>query len=123
MEKRQLGQSDIIIPPLVFGGNVFGWSADEATSFRLLDQLTEAGLTAIDTADMYSVWADGHQGGESEAIIGRWLASRGGRDRSGGEPRYQASAIAADRERSGDQGHRSAPIAADRSGGAVRAIR
>ncbi|MCB8879255.1 aldo/keto reductase [Acidisoma cellulosilytica] len=81
MEKRQLGQSDIIIPPLVFGGNVFGWSADEAVSFRLLDQLAEAGLTAIDTADMYSVWAEGHQGGESETIIGRWLASRGGRDK------------------------------------------
>lgn len=81
MEKRQLGQSGITIPPLVFGGNVFGWSADEATSFRLLDQLAEAGLTAIDTADMYSVWADGHEGGESEAIIGRWLASRGGRER------------------------------------------
>ncbi|MCB8873755.1 aldo/keto reductase [Acidisoma silvae] len=80
MQKRQLGQSAISIPPLVFGGNVFGWSADEAVSFRLLDQLAEAGLTAIDTADMYSVWADGHQGGESETIIGKWLASRGGRD-------------------------------------------
>lgn len=81
MEKRQLGQSDITIPPLVFGGNVFGWSADEATSFRLLDQLAEAGLTAIDTADMYSVWAPGHKGGESETIIGKWLATRGGRDK------------------------------------------
>lgn len=81
MEKRQLGQSGISIPPLVFGGNVFGWSADEATSFRLLDALADAGLTAIDTADMYSVWAEGHQGGESEAVIGRWLAARGGRDR------------------------------------------
>ena len=81
MEKRQLGQSAISIPPLVFGGNVFGWSADEAVSFRLLDQLAEAGLTAIDTADMYSVWAEGHQGGESETIIGKWIASRGGRDK------------------------------------------
>ncbi len=81
MNKRQLGQSGITIPPLVFGGNVFGWSADEATSFRLLDQLAEAGLTAIDTADMYSVWAPGHQGGESETIIGKWLAARGGRDK------------------------------------------
>jgi len=81
MKNRQLGQSDITIPPLVFGGNVFGWSADEATSFRLLDQLAEAGLTAIDTADMYSVWAPGHQGGESETVIGRWIAARGGRDK------------------------------------------
>jgi aryl-alcohol dehydrogenase-like predicted oxidoreductase len=81
MEQRQLGQSDIIVPPLVFGGNVFGWSADEATSFKLLDALVDAGLTAIDTADMYSVWAPGHQGGESETIIGKWLAARGGRDK------------------------------------------
>jgi aryl-alcohol dehydrogenase-like predicted oxidoreductase len=81
MEKRQLGQSAIMIPPLVFGGNVFGWSADEATSFRLLDALSEAGLNAIDTADMYSTWVPGHQGGESETIIGKWLAARGGRER------------------------------------------
>jgi aryl-alcohol dehydrogenase-like predicted oxidoreductase len=79
MEQRQLGQSDIVIPPLVFGGNVFGWSADAATSFNLLDAVVEAGLTAIDTADMYSVWAPGHKGGESETVIGEWLASRGGR--------------------------------------------
>ncbi|MBW4023786.1 MAG: aldo/keto reductase [Proteobacteria bacterium] len=81
MELRQLGQSDIVIPPLVFGGNVFGWSADEATSFKLLDALADAGLTAIDTADMYSVWAPGHKGGESEVIIGKWLAARGGREK------------------------------------------
>jgi len=81
MDKRQLGQSGISIPPLVFGGNVFGWSADEATSFKLLDALADAGLTAIDTADMYSVWAPGHKGGESETVIGNWLAARGGRDK------------------------------------------
>lgn len=81
MNHRRLGRSDIVIPPLVFGGNVFGWSADEATSFKLLDRLAEAGLTAIDTADMYSVWVPGHQGGESETVIGNWLASRGGRDK------------------------------------------
>jgi aryl-alcohol dehydrogenase-like predicted oxidoreductase len=81
MEQRQLGQSPIVIPPLVFGGNVFDWSADEATSFKLLDALVEAGLTAIDTADMYSVWAPGHKGGESETVIGKWLAARGGRDK------------------------------------------
>jgi aryl-alcohol dehydrogenase-like predicted oxidoreductase len=80
MEQRRLGPSPLSIPPLVFGGNVFGWSADETTSFRLLDMLVEAGLTAIDTADVYSRWVPGHQGGESETIIGRWLAKRGKRD-------------------------------------------
>ena len=81
MEQRQLGQSEIVIPPLVFGGNVLGWSADAATSFKLLDALTAGGLNAIDTADVYSVWGSGHKGGESETIIGEWLASRGGRDK------------------------------------------
>jgi aryl-alcohol dehydrogenase-like predicted oxidoreductase len=81
MEQRQLGPSGITIPPLVFGGNVFGWSADAETSFKLLDRLVGAGLTAIDTADMYSVWVPGHKGGESETVIGDWLASRGGRDK------------------------------------------
>jgi aryl-alcohol dehydrogenase-like predicted oxidoreductase len=80
MEQRRLGSSELRIPALVFGGNVFGWSADEATSFRLLDMLVEAGLTAIDTADVYSRWVPGHQGGESETIIGRWLGKRGKRD-------------------------------------------
>ena len=70
-------RSGITIPPLMFGGNVFGWTADEATSFRLLDRLAESGLTAIDTADVYSAWVPGHQGGESETIIGRWLSKRG----------------------------------------------
>jgi aryl-alcohol dehydrogenase-like predicted oxidoreductase len=78
---RQLGRSDIKVPPLCFGGNVFGWTADEGRSFELLDALAEAGLTFIDTANVYSTWVPGHQGGESEAIIGRWLKARGGRDR------------------------------------------
>ena len=81
MEQRQLGRSDLVIPPLVFGGNVFDWSADTATSFKLLDALVASGLNAIDTADMYSVWAPGHKGGESETVIGEWLAARGGRDK------------------------------------------
>jgi aryl-alcohol dehydrogenase-like predicted oxidoreductase len=81
METRELGRSGIRVPPLVFGGNVFGWTADEATSFRLLDALLEAGLNAIDTADAYSAWAPGHQGGESETVIGNWLRARGGRDK------------------------------------------
>lgn len=80
MQQRRLGSSSLSIPPLVFGGNVFGWSADEATSFRLLDMLVEGGLTAIDTADVYSRWVPGHEGGESETIIGRWLSQRGKRD-------------------------------------------
>jgi aryl-alcohol dehydrogenase-like predicted oxidoreductase len=81
MEQRRLGSSELRIPPLVFGGNVFGWSADEGTSFRLLDMLVEAGLTAIDTADVYSRWVPGHSGGESETIIGKWMKARGNRDR------------------------------------------
>jgi aryl-alcohol dehydrogenase-like predicted oxidoreductase len=81
VEKRRLGRSGIAIPPLMFGGNVFGWTADETTSFRLLDALLDAGFDAIDTADMYSVWAPGHKGGESETVIGNWLKRRGGRDK------------------------------------------
>jgi len=80
MEQRRLGPSSISIPPLVFGGNVLGWSADEATSFKLLDQCVAAGLNAVDTADVYSRWVPGHQGGESETVIGRWLKQRGKRD-------------------------------------------
>jgi aryl-alcohol dehydrogenase-like predicted oxidoreductase len=81
MEMRKLGRSGIKVPKLCFGGNVFGWTADEARSFELLDALVEAGLTFIDTANVYSYWVPGHMGGESEAIIGRWLKARGGRDK------------------------------------------
>ncbi|PZP26430.1 aldo/keto reductase [Pseudomonas kuykendallii] len=82
MNKRPLGHSGLEIAPLVFGGNVFGWTIDEKTSFELLDAFVDAGLNAIDTADMYSVWADGNQGGESETIIGNWLkANPGKRDK------------------------------------------
>ncbi|MCX7556887.1 aldo/keto reductase [Xanthomonadaceae bacterium JHOS43] len=80
MNKRQLGQSGLHIAPLVFGGNVFGWTADEATSFKLLDRFVERGFNAIDTADVYSAWGPGLSGGESETVIGNWLASRGRRD-------------------------------------------
>jgi aryl-alcohol dehydrogenase-like predicted oxidoreductase len=75
MEKRKLGRTGLEIAPLVFGGNVFGWTADEATSFAMLDRFIDAGLDAIDTADAYSRWVPGHQGGESETIIGKWLAA------------------------------------------------
>lgn len=80
MRQRELGHSGIKLPPVMFGGNVFGWTADEATSFRLLDACVAAGINAIDTADVYSVWAKGHQGGESEIVIGNWLKQRGKRD-------------------------------------------
>lgn len=80
MKRRELGQSGLAIPPLVFGGNVFGWSADEATSFRLLDALLDAGINCIDTADVYSRWVPGHVGGESEALIGKWLKKTGKRN-------------------------------------------
>jgi aryl-alcohol dehydrogenase-like predicted oxidoreductase len=81
MQKRKLGRSQIAIAPLMFGGNVFGWTADRAVSFRLLDGFVGAGFNAIDTADVYSKWVPGHKGGESETIIGAWLKARGGRDK------------------------------------------
>ena len=81
MELRRLGRSSLQVPPLCFGCNIFGWTVDEATSSRLLDALVEHGLTFLDTADVYSRWAPGHEGGESEAIIGRWMKARGNRDR------------------------------------------
>jgi aryl-alcohol dehydrogenase-like predicted oxidoreductase len=79
MQKRRLGQSSIEVSPLCFGGNVFGWTADESTSFRLLDAFVAAGFNFIDTADSYSTWVAGHKGGESETIIGNWLKARGNR--------------------------------------------
>ncbi len=80
MTPRLLGNSGIAIAPLVFGGNVFGWTADEARSFALLDRFVERGFNAIDTADSYSAWVPGNQGGESETVIGNWLRQRGRRD-------------------------------------------
>ena len=73
MQLRPLGKTGLSIAPLVFGGNVFGWTADEKTSFDLLDAFTGAGFNAIDTADVYSSWAPGNAGGESETVIGKWL--------------------------------------------------
>lgn len=78
--KRQLGNTGISISPLVFGGNVFGWTADKQRSFELLDHFVGAGFETIDTADMYSTWVPGNQGGESETIIGEWMKARGNRD-------------------------------------------
>lgn len=109
MQTRALGPTGLSIPPLVLGGNVFGWTADETTSFALLDAFFDAGLTAIDTADAYSRWVPGHSGGESEMIIGRWLrahpsrrdrvvlitkvGSEMGEGRKGLSPRWIAEAV------------------------------
>jgi len=81
MIKRKLGNTGLQTGPLAFGGNVFGWTADEPTSFKLLDAFVASGLNLIDTADVYSKWAPGNKGGESETIIGNWLEKRGGRDK------------------------------------------
>ena len=82
MDLRPLGRTGLSTAPLVFGGNVFGWTADEKTSFELLDGFVDAGFNAIDTADAYSRWVPGHVGGESETVIGRWLkANPGKRDK------------------------------------------
>src|SRR5690349_2692494 len=76
MEKRQLGKSEIKVLPLMFGGNVFGWTIDEATSFKILDAFVDAGFDFVDTADTYSRWVPGNKGGESETIIGKWMKSK-----------------------------------------------
>ncbi len=80
VEMRALGRSGLQIAPLMLGGNVFDWTADEATSHRVLDAFADAGCNAIDTAEAYSAWVEGHTGGESETVIGNWLARRGRRD-------------------------------------------
>ncbi|NLT17607.1 MAG: aldo/keto reductase, partial [Clostridiales bacterium] len=76
MQRRPLGRSKIEIAPLVLGGNVFGWTAEETTSFQILDRFVAEGFNAIDTADSYSAWVPGNSGGESEEIIGKWLQRR-----------------------------------------------
>jgi len=81
MQLRPLGRSGIQVSPLAFGGNVFGWTVDEALSFRLLDAWLDAGFNFVDTADVYSAWVPGHSGGESETIIGKWLRQTGKRNR------------------------------------------
>ncbi len=80
MTLRRLGSTDLKIAPLVLGGNVFGWTADRTASFAVLDAFVAGGGTMIDTADVYSAWVDGHQGGESESMIGEWLKASGKRD-------------------------------------------
>ena len=87
MKRRSLGNSGLEVAPLAFGGNVFGWTADERTSFQLLDAFVAAGCNFIDTADVYSKFAPGNQGGESETILGRWLKQSGKRHKSSLPPR------------------------------------
>jgi aryl-alcohol dehydrogenase-like predicted oxidoreductase len=81
IELRPISNSGLKVAPLALGGNVFGWTADEATSFRILDAFVDAGGTMIDTADVYSAWVPGHKGGESEEVIGRWLKRDPGKRR------------------------------------------
>src|SRR5262249_53421041 len=77
VQKRPLGKSGLSTVPFSLGGNVFGWTADEKTSFAVLDRAVAAGVSLIDTADVYSAWAPGHKGGESETVLGAWLRARG----------------------------------------------
>ena len=81
MEKRKLGRTGIEVAPLALGGNVFGWTADEKTSLSLIDMFVERGFSLVDTADVYSIWVEGHHGGESEEIIGAWLRRGGPREK------------------------------------------
>ncbi|MES2828778.1 MAG: aldo/keto reductase [Bacteroidota bacterium] len=80
MKKRQVGNSDLHVYPIAFGGNVFGWTIDEAKSFEILNGFTEAGFNFIDTADVYSTWGAGNKGGESETVIGNWMSQKKNRD-------------------------------------------
>src|ERR1700744_2102176 len=80
MQRVKLGKSDLEVPVICLGGNVYGWTLPEADSFRQLDAALEAGLNFVDTADVYSRWAPGHKGGESETIIGKWFAQSGKRE-------------------------------------------
>jgi aryl-alcohol dehydrogenase-like predicted oxidoreductase len=81
LQKRKLGKSQLSVAPLALGGNVFGWTANESTSFRLLDAFVDSGLNLVDTANSYSTWVQGHKGGESETIVGKWLKQSGKRDK------------------------------------------
>src|SRR5689334_19754295 len=81
MQFRTLGSSGLKVSPLCFGGNVFGWTANESTSHKLLDAMLASGVNFIDTADSYSTWVAGHKGGESETVIGNWFLQRGNRNR------------------------------------------
>lgn len=81
MLTRELGRTELLVPPICFGGNVLGWTADRDTSFQILDRIVEAGLNFIDTADAYSMWVPGHTGGESESVLGDWMERRRNREK------------------------------------------
>lgn len=81
MDYKRLGETELKAPPIIFGGNVFGWTVNEKDSFDLLDRIFDMGITMIDTADSYSHWAPGNSGGESETIIGKWMKERGNREK------------------------------------------
>ncbi|ATP55088.1 alcohol dehydrogenase [Pedobacter ginsengisoli] len=81
MKKRKLGNSDLFVYPIAFGGNVFGWTANEKKSFEILDGFSDAGFNFIDTADVYSAWVPGNTGGESETIVGKWISQKNNRDK------------------------------------------
>src|SRR3954452_20698417 len=81
METRKLGSSELQVSPIMLGGNAFGWTADEATSFRILDAFVDRGFNFVDTADVYTAWIPGHSGGESETVIGKWLSRSGKRNK------------------------------------------
>src|SRR5215467_15005434 len=81
MEKRRLGQADLYLAPIMLGGNVFGWTIDEKTSFVILDAFVDGGFNAVDTSDSYARWVPGNTGGESETIIGKWFKRSGKRDK------------------------------------------
>src|SRR6201996_2684098 len=83
MQTRKLGGSGLQVSPICLGGNVFGWTADEPTSFAILNAFAGAGFNLVDTADVYSAWVPGHKGGESETVLGDWLAQGGGRREKG----------------------------------------
>ena len=93
MQKKRLGHSDLEVSPLCLGGNVFGWTADQKTSFQLLDAFVDGGGDFIDAADVYSVWVSGHHGGESETIIGKWFKQSGKRNKVVNTDPKQISAI------------------------------
>src|SRR3981189_2022966 len=94
MEKRILGNSNLALAPLALGGNVFGWTVDEPTSFQLLDAFVAAGFNFIDTADVYSRWAPGNKGGESETIIGNWMKKKGNRKKVLSAPQVRMAVAA-----------------------------
>ena len=131
MQTRSLGTPDLQAVPLVFGGNVFGWTVDAQQSFRLLDAFVDRGFNVIDTADVYSKWVPGNHGGESETIIGQWLRSSGKRNRvilatkvgmdlgdgrEGLGKQYILNAAEASLSRLGVDYHRSLPVAQGRRG-------